>query len=935
MAEKVQLAAKTSKTKENSASTTRKIESPQSISSPADQVLYLQRTIGNQAVQRLIKSGALHAKLKIGQPGDMYEQEADRVADEVMRMPEPQVQRQPIGEEEEEQIQTKPVIEQISPLVQRQVEEEEEEEELRRQSIEDVEEVQTKTTSDLIPEVQPNIEYHFLSLKGGGQPLSESDRAFFEPRFGRDFSQVRVHTDSQAAETAQAVNARAYTMGRDVVFGTGQYAPETNAGKGLLAHELTHLVQRGLDSSSNKIQRVVENDITRMSITKDWAINLNDAELEGQINIVRDQLLTLDPTTPEYTAARQNLRILEAEATLRLRLQGTKVEEYGIAYKKEGVNLRDQPASNPDSKVLVRLQFNSRMYIDSVVDGYYFVGTDDGQFGYVATTHVKLNLPEPDAKIYHIEAGDTALGISRQHYGGEAKWGRDHRFFVNGLVYINRGTGERGIYKPDAKADWDTTEVRAGYMIWVPSLKFMRSLQGIVKSESITYEAWQTVKDVATAVGEFLLGTGAFVVGLLHGALESVWDIFVGLKDLAVMAWDLVKWLFGLITGDSKGLFDSLKGINWGELVQGWIDDFVAKWDNESILKRWHFRGWVIGYAIAEVLMLIFSGGIIQGIKWVGKSAKVAKVISKLPKIAKLAESAKASKAGQKFLKVLQATKGTLGAATKTVKKVVLSGGRIAVKGFIFAAKGIYRVGGKILRGTWSVAEKTIGKVAKKLYYFYDDAAKVLKLIRKKIANIFIKCTNCYLTKTGKAETIEEFVARGGKIEKLPPGPKPSKFAEELEELLIGSKGESMFGSDPVLRNLLAVKGTFTHATFNRLAMKLKQLMPENSLFLPKDWSGLEKVLGKRLPWKRGHGPDLILVDRTSKKIAIVDLTRKSSPSHIKKTLDYASDFKKLFPDWDIPPSFVRDIYYGGSKTVRQVIDEQIKPLLIIFGGKG
>ena len=288
-------------------------------------------------------------------------------------------------------------------------------------------------------------------------------------------------------------------------------------------------------------------------------------------------------------------------------------------------------------------------------------------------------------------------------------------------------------------------------MIWVASLKFMRSLQGIVKSESITYEAWQTVKDVATAVGEFLLGTGAFVVGLLHGALESVWDIFVGLKDLAVMAWDLVKWLFGLITGDSKGLFDSLKGINWGELVQGWIDDFVAKWDNESILKRWHFRGWVIGYAIAEVLMLIFSAGIIQGIKWVGKSAKVAKVISKLPKIAKLAEAAKASKASQKFLKVLQATKGTLGAATKTVKKVVLSGGRIAVKGFIFAAKGIYRVGGKILRGTWSVAEKTIGKVAKKFYYFYDDAAKVLKLIPKKIANIFCKCTNCSLTKAGKS----------------------------------------------------------------------------------------------------------------------------------------------------------------------------------------
>ena len=91
--------------------------------------MYLQRTIGNQAVQRLIKSGALQAKLKIGQPGDRYEQEADRVADAVMRMPEPGVQRQDEPEEEEEEtFQAKPLAGQITPLVQRQVEPEEEEE---------------------------------------------------------------------------------------------------------------------------------------------------------------------------------------------------------------------------------------------------------------------------------------------------------------------------------------------------------------------------------------------------------------------------------------------------------------------------------------------------------------------------------------------------------------------------------------------------------------------------------------------------------------------------------------------------------------------------------------------------------------------------------------------------------------------------------------
>src|SRR5260221_14094093 len=80
-------------------------------------------------------------------------------------------------------------------------------------------------------------------LRSSGQPLDAGTRAFMEPCFGYDFSQVRVHTDAKAAESAQAVNALAYTAGRDVVFGAGQYAPETSKGKRLMAHELAHVVQ--------------------------------------------------------------------------------------------------------------------------------------------------------------------------------------------------------------------------------------------------------------------------------------------------------------------------------------------------------------------------------------------------------------------------------------------------------------------------------------------------------------------------------------------------------------------------------------------------------------------------------------------------------------------------------------------------------------------
>lgn len=93
-------------------------------------------------------------------------------------------------------------------------------------------------------------------LNSPGQPLDANTRAYMEPRFGQDFSGVRVHTDSQAAASAQAVNALAYTVGRDVVFGEGNYAPEGHEGRQLLAHELTHVVQQQTLAQGNTTLRM-------------------------------------------------------------------------------------------------------------------------------------------------------------------------------------------------------------------------------------------------------------------------------------------------------------------------------------------------------------------------------------------------------------------------------------------------------------------------------------------------------------------------------------------------------------------------------------------------------------------------------------------------------------------------------------------------------
>jgi len=163
--------AKIPETKRNSSLRIQRKKSSQPMKTPADRILFLQRTIGNQAVQRLIKSGTLQARLRIGQPGDIYEEEADRVADAVMRMPEPQVRRQPEEEETQELIQTKSFAQQITPFVQEQAEQEEEI-------------FQTKQMRSQMLGITPNLEAYINAIRRGDQLLTVNISAFFEHRVG-------------------------------------------------------------------------------------------------------------------------------------------------------------------------------------------------------------------------------------------------------------------------------------------------------------------------------------------------------------------------------------------------------------------------------------------------------------------------------------------------------------------------------------------------------------------------------------------------------------------------------------------------------------------------------------------------------------------------------------------------------------------------------
>ena len=198
--------------------------------SPA-QILSLQRAVGNRAVSRLLASVApessrsvVQARLTVGPAGDRYEQEAERAAEQVMKIPAPSNRRPGLQrQEDEEEVQAKSVV--------------------QRQA-------------DAGFEADAQLESRLAAQKGGGSPLPDEVRTSMEPRFGADFGGVRVHTDVESVQMAHELNAQAFTHGGDIYFGAGRYNPGSDEGKQLVAHELTHTIQQGAAAAKSPAARV-------------------------------------------------------------------------------------------------------------------------------------------------------------------------------------------------------------------------------------------------------------------------------------------------------------------------------------------------------------------------------------------------------------------------------------------------------------------------------------------------------------------------------------------------------------------------------------------------------------------------------------------------------------------------------------------------------
>jgi hypothetical protein len=192
------------------------------------------------------KSSFIQTKLKIGQPKDKYEQEADAVADRVMRMTDNgQMQMQPMEEEEE----------MVQPKLRMQPEVKDEEAiNMNCALCESEEMVQTKPDTEggwALPEIAEKIS----SAKENGSSLSPETNGFMSNAFGADFTEVKIHTGANAVQLNKQLGAKAFTHGNNIFFNQGEYNPQSTNGKHLLAHELTHTIQQ---SKSNLVIQKTE-----------------------------------------------------------------------------------------------------------------------------------------------------------------------------------------------------------------------------------------------------------------------------------------------------------------------------------------------------------------------------------------------------------------------------------------------------------------------------------------------------------------------------------------------------------------------------------------------------------------------------------------------------------------------------------------------------
>jgi|GEM_PF-4466678 len=388
-----------------------------------------------------LRPAGIQPKLSISQPGDAYEHEADRVADRVMRMAGPRSSDSELSISSDASLKAQRKCDQC--------EEEEGAKKLQRKG-----QGSHAESSTAVPAIVQQ------TLRAPGQPLDATTRAFMEPRFNCDFGDVRIHQNTRASTSAQAVNALAYTVGGDIVFGANQYAPTTNSGRTLIAHELAHVVQQRGVSPVLQRQACPNRPQTEMTQSRTIGGILPDNVIAAPNRIVIQDFAVsseaLPPGVTDHPEWQRAMSILVGDPSMLSQLvgytdcTGSQTENLSLRRKRIAVVVAAMPAA-ARARILLNYALDASSFLvpNTTPEGrarnraVVLQWVSSPPTGQQACDRIARRAANLDQYIFLVSCVELRLGLTTP---------ADARTALSVVRQIYYGSGD---WSPDATSVWD------------------------------------------------------------------------------------------------------------------------------------------------------------------------------------------------------------------------------------------------------------------------------------------------------------------------------------------------------------------------------------------------------------------------------------------------------------------------------------------------
>jgi hypothetical protein len=688
------------------------------------------------------------------------------------------------------------------------------------------------------------------ALSSPGKPLATTVRAHMESHFGHDFSRVRVHDGAQAVRSARAVNALAYTVGHDVVFGAGQYSPQSRAGQRLLAHELAHVVQQSrggpnapsplpsstLEQAADRATSAVtqggrpievvgasSTGLARQPRSLIQSLNpsaLSDEELQQEITLIQQWLAENPVSSAENDQLSATLQVLESETGRRGRIQESVAHKRALDEELERdfdliVRILDEVhySDSDEGQVISKLRrwgeekftTNPGRYPDG---GEYL----DRLFSKLARKTKVVGVVVDEWTNYynlifnHFDRVDEVRAIRDTH--SKIYKGHEGRAEVSAAEELANWKETAGEFWGERAREFGRLLIEAGVPEELQNL--LGGIAGVIQGFAeilieLVEGAWSLLEAVAHVEGTILY--------VLTGAAEELGLGFLQRLPLVGKTFSPAKYrtyyeetvAFMKSAGQAlQNPMAILRGIK-NAAIQAW-DEVIAEYRQADDFNKSR----IIARGVVKVGMAV--GGFIKN----------------LPQMARTAAS-----------------------VARTGVKVAVAAGRTVAR----ALRGIARIGGKLVRGAWDVIEEAVEGGGKRLrYYFRRVGAEAAEEIVEADARPFIHCSDCKITPEAEAlekrmalrtqergqAILEEFESSAGTLEQ-----RLTPVAEEL-----GVEPRQTYSGRAPMPERFDV-GNFSHKY-------AEQLIPESRLprnlepeFRIKLDDGSERRVD-RVDWKKG-----------------------------------------------------------------------------------